>query len=130
MPSRKTNPPIIQPYPNPTNAIPIRHLIFSTPVLKGRPVILPSADTIPTFLSTIHRLFVRPHQTGNMIATQPSPSISPREILRAWAKILGGQSPMLSIEITRECPLTGPGCYAYGDSHLTGGTLLRELIDF
>jgi hypothetical protein len=37
---------------------------------------------------------------------------------------------MLSIEITRECPLTCPGCYAFGDSHLGGGVTLRELADF
>jgi len=37
---------------------------------------------------------------------------------------------MLSIEITRECPLTCPGCYAYGDTHLTGGAKLIELSDF
>jgi len=37
---------------------------------------------------------------------------------------------MLSIEITRECPLSCPGCYAYGDSHLGGATTLRELSDF
>lgn len=37
---------------------------------------------------------------------------------------------MLSIEITRECPLTCPGCYAYGDTHLTGGAKLAELSDF
>jgi hypothetical protein len=36
---------------------------------------------------------------------------------------------MLSIEITRECPLSCPGCYAYGESHLRGGTTLRELND-
>lgn len=36
---------------------------------------------------------------------------------------------MLSIEITRECPLHCPGCYAYGDSHLGGGVTLRELSD-
>ena len=36
---------------------------------------------------------------------------------------------MLSIEITRECPLTCPGCYAYGDTHLTGGAKLSELND-
>jgi len=36
---------------------------------------------------------------------------------------------MLSIEITRECPLTCPGCYAYGDSHLGGKTTLRQLSD-
>lgn len=37
---------------------------------------------------------------------------------------------MLSIEITRECPLSCPGCYAYGDTHLAGGKLLTELNDF
>jgi organic radical activating enzyme len=37
---------------------------------------------------------------------------------------------MLSIEITRECPLSCPGCYAYGDSHLGSGVTLRELRDF
>jgi organic radical activating enzyme len=36
---------------------------------------------------------------------------------------------MLSIEITRECPLSCPGCYAYGESHLGGDTTLRELRD-
>ncbi len=36
---------------------------------------------------------------------------------------------MLSIEVTRECPLRCPGCYAYGESHLGGGTTLRELSD-
>lgn len=36
---------------------------------------------------------------------------------------------MLSIEITRECPLSCPGCYAYGDNHLGGETTLRELSD-
>jgi len=36
---------------------------------------------------------------------------------------------MLSIEITRECPLSCPGCYAYGDAHLGGGKLLTDLND-
>jgi len=36
---------------------------------------------------------------------------------------------MLSLEITRECPLTCPGCYAYGDKHLGGGVTLSELND-
>ena len=36
----------------------------------------------------------------------------------------------LSIEITRECPLTCPGCYAYGGDHLGGDVTLRELQDF
>src|SRR3984893_13703882 len=59
----------------------------------------------------------------------PNPSLSKREILSAWGNILTGKVPMLSIEITRECPLTCPGCYAYGDSHLGGETTLRELND-
>src|ERR1700677_3253006 len=60
----------------------------------------------------------------------PSPSITPREIMAAWGRILTGHVPMLSIEITRECPLSCPGCYAYGDSHLAGGATLRGLSDF
>src|SRR5262245_15457383 len=51
-------------------------------------------------------------------------------IFTAWGKILRGIAPNLSIEITRECPLSCPGCYAYGDSHLGGETTLRELSDF
>ncbi len=38
---------------------------------------------------------------------------------------------MLSIEITRECPLRCPGCYTYGDSHLgEGAPNLRSVSDF
>ncbi len=66
----------------------------------------------------------------NMTTAQPNPSISPREIISAWGKILSGKAPMLSIEITRECPLSCPGCYAYGDAHLGGGKLLTELNDY
>jgi len=51
------------------------------------------------------------------------------QILQAWGKILKGESPSLSIEITRECPLRCPGCYAYDDAHLGGGRTLRELND-
>jgi MoaA/NifB/PqqE/SkfB family radical SAM enzyme len=50
-------------------------------------------------------------------------------IIRAWGKILAGRRPNLSIEITRECPLRCPGCYAYGDDHLGGGQTLRTLND-
>jgi MoaA/NifB/PqqE/SkfB family radical SAM enzyme len=50
-------------------------------------------------------------------------------VLRAWGKILQGQQPSLSIEITRECPLRCPGYYAYDDAHLGGGTTLRQLND-
>jgi organic radical activating enzyme len=65
-----------------------------------------------------------------MRAAKPKPSIAPREVLAAWGKILRGRAPMLSIEITRECPLSCPGCYAYGDAHLGGEKVLRELSDF
>ena len=51
------------------------------------------------------------------------------KIIQAWGKILNGESPSLSIEITRECPLKCPGCYAYDDAHLGGGRTLRELND-
>lgn len=51
-------------------------------------------------------------------------------ILRAWGRILRGYRPALSIEITRECPLRCPGCYAYGDEHLGGDVTLRQLHDF
>jgi organic radical activating enzyme len=51
-------------------------------------------------------------------------------ILTAWGRILSGHAPLLSIEITRECPLRCPGCYAYGDDHLNGDTTLRQLHDF
>ncbi|HYL65452.1 MAG TPA: radical SAM protein [Candidatus Methylomirabilis sp.] len=61
---------------------------------------------------------------------QPNPSMTSKEILDAWRKILAGKAPMLSIEITRECPLSCPGCYAYGDEHLGGGKLLNELRDY
>jgi len=51
------------------------------------------------------------------------------EVIRAWGKILKGERPALSIEITRECPLRCPGCYAYDDAHLGGGATLRSLND-
>src|SRR6266404_6073517 len=51
-------------------------------------------------------------------------------IFSAWGRILTGYSPALSIEITRECPLHCPGCYAYGDDHLGGDVTLREVRDF
>jgi sulfatase maturation enzyme AslB (radical SAM superfamily) len=51
------------------------------------------------------------------------------EILNAWRKILKGERPSLSIEITRECPLQCPGCYAYNDAHLGGRATLRSLND-
>jgi sulfatase maturation enzyme AslB (radical SAM superfamily) len=51
------------------------------------------------------------------------------EIVSAWRKILNGERPSLSVEITRECPLQCPGCYAYDDAHLQGDVTLRSLND-
>jgi MoaA/NifB/PqqE/SkfB family radical SAM enzyme len=51
-------------------------------------------------------------------------------IFAAWGRILTGYTPALSIEVTRECPLRCPGCYAYGDDHLGGELTLREVRDF
>lgn len=52
------------------------------------------------------------------------------EILNAWTAILNGRKPSLSIEITKECPLRCPGCYAFDDAHLGGEAGLRSLSDF
>jgi sulfatase maturation enzyme AslB (radical SAM superfamily) len=57
-------------------------------------------------------------------------SVGSREIVRAWGRILAGYRPNVSIEITRECPLRCPGCYAYGDAHLGGDVTLRGLADY
>jgi len=51
------------------------------------------------------------------------------EVVKAWGKILQGAPPSLSIEITKECPLRCPGCYAYDDAHLGGSATLRTLND-
>ncbi|MGA2420207.1 MAG: radical SAM protein [Candidatus Acidiferrum sp.] len=65
-----------------------------------------------------------------MALANPKQDLDPRRLLAAWARILSGKVPLLSIEITRECPLSCPGCYAYGDGHLGGAVTLRELSDF
>jgi sulfatase maturation enzyme AslB (radical SAM superfamily) len=52
------------------------------------------------------------------------------EMVQAWGKILTGYRPNISVEITKECPLRCPGCYAYGDEHLGGEVTLRGLSDY
>ena len=53
------------------------------------------------------------------------------DVVKAWGRILTGHYPSLSIEITRECPLRCPGCYAYEPGHLNGtGQTLRSVADF
>lgn len=51
-------------------------------------------------------------------------------VFTAWGRILRGYRPALSVEITRECPLRCPGCYAYLDEHLGGGVTLRQVTDY
>ncbi len=53
-----------------------------------------------------------------------------RDIFRGWGRILSGHHPMLSVEITRECPLRCPGCYAYQPEHLGERGPLRTLADY
>jgi len=53
-----------------------------------------------------------------------------RDIIPAWGRILTGGKPLLSLEITRECPLRCPGCYAYEEGHLADAGPLRQLADF
>ena len=52
-----------------------------------------------------------------------------KPVLQTWGRTLTGRVPSLSIEITRECPLRCPGCYAYEDAHL-GTVSLRSLADY
>src|ERR1051326_7802494 len=51
------------------------------------------------------------------------------DVFPAWAKILRGRRPLLSLEITRECPLRCPGCYAYEPGHLGTAGPLSDLAD-
>ena len=57
-------------------------------------------------------------------------AVGVHEVVQAWGRILAGYRPNLSIEITKECPLRCPGCYAYGDEHLGGNVTLRGLSDY
>src|SRR6266404_3271087 len=52
------------------------------------------------------------------------------DIIPAWGQVLRGRRPLLSIEITKECPLRCPGCYAYESNHVSLGVGLRQLADY
>lgn len=52
------------------------------------------------------------------------------DVVRAWGCILAGREPSMSVEITRRCPLSCPGCYAYGKNHLGTGGSLKHLREF
>lgn len=51
------------------------------------------------------------------------------DVFPAWGRILRGYRPFLSIEITKECPLRCPGCYAYQPDHVGEDLGLRQLSD-
>ena len=53
-----------------------------------------------------------------------------RAIIPAWGRILRGYRPFLSIEISKECPLQCPGCYAYEPGHLNNRRSLRTLREW
>src|SRR4051812_12407608 len=57
-------------------------------------------------------------------------TLNTSDVTRAWGRILTGRVPVMSIEITRECPLSCPGCYAYNEDHLNNGLTLRQVRDF
>src|SRR5689334_19473920 len=52
------------------------------------------------------------------------------DIFRVWGSVLRGRTPFLSIELTKECPLRCPGCYAYAPDHLGSSVTLRQLTDY
>src|SRR5947209_11810996 len=52
------------------------------------------------------------------------------DMLPAWGRVLRGRRPLLSIEITKECPLRCPGCLAYEANHVSFGGGLLQLADY
>jgi MoaA/NifB/PqqE/SkfB family radical SAM enzyme len=65
-----------------------------------------------------------------MDAAMSNRGVLARDVIQAWGRILAGYHPNLSVEITKECPLRCPGCYAYGDDHLGGDVTLRSFSDY
>jgi sulfatase maturation enzyme AslB (radical SAM superfamily) len=51
------------------------------------------------------------------------------DVVRCWGRILSGYRPELTVEVTRECPLRCPGCYAYAPQHVGGEFTLRSVAD-
>src|SRR5690242_10350477 len=52
------------------------------------------------------------------------------DLFRVWGRVLQGRTPFLSLEITKECPLRCPGCYAYSPDHVAPLVSLRQLSDY
>jgi hypothetical protein len=55
--------------------------------------------------------------------------VTSKDLFRAWSCMVAVRRPSLSIEVTRECPLRCPACYAYQDNHFGEGISLRQLAD-
>ena len=82
-------------------------------------------DDAHLFIRDVHPIAVWLHSRLYEFPIQ----LTSREILSAWGRILTGHVPLHSIEITRECPLSCPWGYAYGESHLGGKVTLHPLSD-
>jgi organic radical activating enzyme len=52
------------------------------------------------------------------------------DIFPVWGRILRGFQPFLSVEITKECPLQCPGCYAYAPGHLNERHSIRSVPEW
>jgi organic radical activating enzyme len=70
------------------------------------------------------------HAVGSSFSSETGGAMRNRDVIPAWGRVLQGRKPLLSIEITKECPLHCPGCYAYGPEHLGGAGTLRQLSDY
>jgi sulfatase maturation enzyme AslB (radical SAM superfamily) len=53
-----------------------------------------------------------------------------RDIFPAWLRIARGYRPFLSIEMTRECPLNCPGCYAHAPGHSSRAESAETLTEY
>jgi MoaA/NifB/PqqE/SkfB family radical SAM enzyme len=51
-------------------------------------------------------------------------------LLKGWGRVLTGYYPSLSIEITRECPLHCPGCYAYSPARFQARGSMRSMQEY
>lgn len=56
---------------------------------------------------------------GALESAKSRSGLTPRELMAAWGRVLHGTAPMLSIEITRECPLSCPGFRAPQLPHMS-----------
>jgi organic radical activating enzyme len=56
--------------------------------------------------------------------------LTTHDVVLAWSRILAGRTPSLAIEVTRECPLSCPGCYFHKANHLGRGHRASDLRDY